>query len=212
MPFQVDSSGNRIKTDILSTGYIRQEIEKNGKLLIPAEIKQICFDYWFIHVCDEWDKQYSNDKYEINGSCIKLKGEEGRKSSAYGKHVVESGIYSWEIKIKSPLIHWVCIGVIQDDDKLLKKHRNNSDYENYDYGGCLFRNGAWYSHGRSRTGYGPGFGGQNDVVEMILDMNNHTISYKVNDEDYGIACNKMNKDKYRLVINFDDVDDEIELL
>ena len=38
---------------------------------------------------------------------------------------------------------------------------------------------------------------------MIINMNY--------DKDYGVACNEMNKDKYRLVINLNSMGDEIEL-
>ena len=51
-----DCNGKRIKTDILTAGYLREEIENKYKISIPSEIKRLCFDYWFINICDEWDK------------------------------------------------------------------------------------------------------------------------------------------------------------
>ena len=52
---QVDHNGNRIRTDILICGYLREEIEDKLKILIPSEIQKLCFVYWFIDICDEWD-------------------------------------------------------------------------------------------------------------------------------------------------------------
>ena len=212
---QVDYNGDRIKTDILASGYIRQEIEEKMKLLIPSEIKRVCFDYWFIAVCDEWSEKFSNDRYEINGSCIKLVTESSfinnQYCSAFGTRSVCRGIFSWKIRFKTD-VNWFCIGVIHDDEKLLKKHANDADYDEYDYGGSFFCSGEWYSDHQSEQ-YGVKCGRKDDVIAMTLDMDHHTISYKINDEDYGIAWNEMNKDKYRLVIsNSNTIGDEIELL
>ena len=208
--FQVDSTGSRIKTDILTNGYIRQNIEEKVKLLIPSEIKQLCFKYWFINVCDEWDKQFSNKAYEINGQCIKLVKNVYFQPAAFGSYVVKSGIFSWIIKCKTD-INWMCIGIIEDDQSLLNKHINDADYDDFDYGGSFFNHRSWYFNATA-TEYGCKCGKKGDIIIMTLDINNHTIKFKINDIDYGIACDEMDKDKYRLVINCDKVDDEIELL
>ena len=73
--FQVNSKGNRIKTDILIAGYLRQDIEDSLKMLIPSEIKALCFVYWFIKICDEWDESYTDirdEQYvEFSGQIVK---------------------------------------------------------------------------------------------------------------------------------------------
>ena len=43
-----DKQGKRITTDVLSAGYIRQEMEEKDRLSMPAEIKKQCFEYWLI--------------------------------------------------------------------------------------------------------------------------------------------------------------------
>ena len=43
--FNSDSNGKRITTDILVCGYIA-DVCKKYQLLIPDEIKRICFAYW----------------------------------------------------------------------------------------------------------------------------------------------------------------------
>ena len=70
---QVDHNGNRIKTDILTSGYLRGEIETRYEILIPSEIKQLCFDFWLINICDEWDKTMYNDtRVEMDGQTVKM--------------------------------------------------------------------------------------------------------------------------------------------
>ena len=50
--FTVDAEGNRIQTDILVAGWIR-ECAKTNKLEIPNDITNTCFVFWFIKVCEE---------------------------------------------------------------------------------------------------------------------------------------------------------------
>ena len=217
----VDNEGNRIRTDILTSGYIRQEIEEKLELLIPSDIKQLCFVYWFINVCDEWDIKYTNDKYQVNGQCLKLfKSGDGfddflnfGQPSAFGTHSVEGGTFLWRIKFNTD-VKWICLGVIQDDETLFIKHANDGNHDFNDYGGSFWNGGGYYSHDQRGGGYGSTFGDKGDIITIILDMDKHTIGYKINDKDYGVASNTMNKDKYRLIVNYDyqGVNGEIELL
>ena len=213
MALQVDATGLRIRTDILSGGYIRQEIEKQSNLLIPSEIKQLCFEYWFINVCDEWEGKILSDSYKINGQCIKLTkfSFTGDTPSAYGRHIVRSGRFSWQIRFNTD-IPWICLGVIEADDELLKKHTNDGQHDNQDYGGSFWNGAQWYSKGRRGEPYGCRCCSKNDIIIITLDMDKHTISYKINDKDYGVASDQMKKDKYRLVINCGSADIELELI
>ena len=47
---------------------------------------------------------------------------------------------------------------------------------------------------------------------MTLDMDNHKLSYTVNDEDHGVATDELDKNKYRMIINFMYNNHEAELL
>ena len=46
---------------------------------------------------------------------------------------------------------------------------------------------------------------------MTLNMNNHTLSYKINDKDYGTATDKLMGTKYRLAITWFQVGGTFEL-
>ena len=70
--FTVDSHGKRIKTDILVCGYVR-DMMNEYKLEIPDEIIGLCFLFWFIKVCDQWDESLCDTELtDIDGSCCKL--------------------------------------------------------------------------------------------------------------------------------------------
>ena len=122
--FAVDSNGKRIETNILVSGYIRN-VGKEYKLLIPQDINSVCFDYWLIKVCDEWDTKYAPEN-EINGQIIQLKRE--RLLSVYGKQSVNEGSYLWQIRFNTD-IEWFCVGVIVDDEDILDTYRNSNFYD-----------------------------------------------------------------------------------
>ena len=62
---QVDRNNNKIKSDILVSGYIREAIQQELDLKIPSEITKLCFIFWFIKPCDKWNKQLSHKDYQI---------------------------------------------------------------------------------------------------------------------------------------------------
>ena len=87
----VDAEGKRIKTDILVSGYIKK-IATNCALLIPVEINKICFDFWFIQICDEWDDQYLSEGVIIDGEIVKHTND-CDVVSIYGCHSIVKGLY-----------------------------------------------------------------------------------------------------------------------
>ena len=104
-----------------------------------------------------------------------------------------------------------------DEPDVLKEHLNDSDYhQNHD--GCLFfsGDGDLYYESTNRS-YAQSFADKGSIIVMTLDMEQHSISLKVNDEDYGMAYDGLKRDKYRLAVNFQtsnaqDYESEVELL
>ena len=47
----------------------------------------------------------------------------------YGCNVVKTGIQSWKLRFATK-IPWICIGIIEDNEQVLKAHANNSDHWN----------------------------------------------------------------------------------
>ena len=50
------------------------------------------------------------------------------------------------------------------------------------------------------------------IITITLDMNKPSLSFKINDKDFGVATNELDRNKYRLVINLLNPDAKIELL
>ena len=82
-----DQNGNHIKTDVLVSGYIREIID------IPSEIIHLCFLYWFIDICDTWDKSKSQKEAIITGQCVKSSPDDYYTFTVYGSRIIESGSY-----------------------------------------------------------------------------------------------------------------------
>ena len=209
--FTVDSNGNRIKTDILVSGWIR-ELGKKYSLLIPRDINTICFMYWLITICDKWDHEYINHQdIEINGQVATRKyNTDFLEKSLYGWHVVDKGSYRWQIKFKTH-INWICIGIIRDDDEILKEYESSNQF--YMHDGCFLVNekGNFWHKGSSKK-YCSRFDTKHTVITMTLNMDKHTLSYRINDKDYGIATDKLDQNPYRFAISFFSINDAVELL
>ena len=119
-------------------GYIRI-FNKECKLLIPVEIISICFDYWLIKVCDEWDKQFLAEGVEIDGQQISISNN--TINSFYGCYSFNTGEHSWQIKLHSD-ISMFFIGIIEDDEAVLRRYQK-SRWHWHANGCCLGSDGQF---------------------------------------------------------------------
>ena len=205
----VDSEGKRIKTDILVCGFIR-EGGTQCELLIPDDINTICFLFWFIKVCDEWDKKYLADGVEINGQMMKAP-DTFEWTSVYGRHSIDKGSYTWEVTIKASC-QWFSFGLIEDKPDILEEFIESINY--VDAHGCVLHdNGKFYRGSTSPLkDYSAAFEDADAKITMTLDMDNHTLRYIVNGKDYGVVTDKLDKKKYRMVVTVWNDKDGVELL
>ena len=151
----------------------------------------ICFAFWLINVCDEWDIDSSSDNIEVNGQTAKwLKSIDG---SMYGCHGVDKGSYSWTITFKKD-IEWACIGVIEDDPEVLKRFQHSYDYDEQSHGCFLFSYGDFY-HDDDYDQYCDMFQRKDTTITMTLNMDEHSLAYTIDGKDHGIATNTLQKCK-----------------
>ena len=224
-----DQSGNRINTDILVTGYIRQDIESKLNDAIPAELYTLCFEYWLHKVCDSWSNEFVDiHRIEINEDEITLPEPDIAKNAnsqkgitLYGNHVVVNGSrHDWKIRmnkfgITDPFTKWInpAVGIILNDEMTLKKYSSGdyaSDAWAYAGTGYAFIGGGRYLYSKNhsselvnkyRNAGGAEFNGDGDIIEVHLDQINHTLGYSVNDEYFGIAFEKVEPGDYRIAIS-----------
>ena len=221
---RIKSAPNKIKYTVF--GWIRQNyhssINSKSKLFnnIPELIYNICLCYYYIK--DKWDKKLKSKHIILsnNDTCIYFKrGHEASWQTIFGEKICKTGITEWRLKIikidiDSGNLWNIIIGVVDCSsistwsvvlDVGAKDFTDISN--NYAFiGGAKIK----YKYGQhwfdvlnpnnKQNIYGEKFANVNDEISVILDLNNYTISYKINGNDYGIAFNVEPQD-YRLAIS-----------
>ena len=210
MAFHVhDQNGEIVKSDILVTGYIRQDVEKDMSQEIPNELYQLCYLYWLYNVCDSWNSKFQKD------DIIKTDGDKITLSPAtctvYGNHVVVDGSkYNWKVKMnkfgygegafKDFVKLWnPTIGIIKDDADILKKSLSTCNWTS-EGNGYAFVGGSKALVSTKAIGKGlysekaRKFNQVKDIIEIHLDLINYTIKYEINDIDCGIAYDDVDRD------------------
>ena len=176
------------RQELLVCGYVRNIEKEYETLCIPEEIGDIIYSYQ--RSCDEWDKDHSNKLLIIDSNKGIVSFENESEMTAFGKQIVCKGMFKWTLKIISikARIFEPCpyIGIIDCGGDNLTEHANDGSWETVGYQLCAGNNGLW--------GRCDGFGSYqclwckvDDVLEIIMDLNNGTLRYTLNDKDCGIA-------------------------
>ena len=193
--------------ELLVAGYVRN-IEKVYKILnIPIEINDIIYLYQRLY--DEWSREYASEKITIDetGSIVKINRTGHATVPAFGSHIVTQDAFKWRIKMKvftydknkdgSPPY----IGIVEDV-KELKESINSkkmSTWTKFAYLLCGKTGRVIFHHAIGIDDCGCRWNKKDDILEMTLDLNKQTLSFKVNDKNGAIVKN-VKKAKYRLVL------------
>ena len=213
-----DANGDRIKTDILVAGYVRHGANE-FHMDIPDDIIKLCFLFWLLTVCDEWDKSMKHPSHEamkIDGDIFRWKdGYERGKDNvytvmAYGKKSVEDGLFEWRLSLKTD-IKFVWIRMVPDEPDILMQSSNSERRKRgecflFGYNGCIFY------YGENKLYCPPFSSNEDNIIKVTLDMDNHAVSFEINDKDYGIAYDKLFASKYRLGVTLGHQTDKIEFI
>ena len=212
MLFPVNSKGERLVDDSLVIGWIRTEIEKKYKNSnIPYALKQLCFKFWLIKICDQWDLTYYDKKrILISNNGLTASAKDNTSCSIYSKREIDIGDkYIWTLKMNSWFCEWSSIigqpyiGIIKSDEKILNRCKINGPSE---------KDGYWFSASKAalhfrkfpakKIQYGQRVTCKGDVIEMCVDLRNNTVSYRINGTDYGVAYSNIDRCRYRLYVGF----------
>ncbi len=127
-------------------------------------------------------------------------------SSSFIANIVTNGRHYWTFKIKSKRSKGILLGIWKstpiDDETPINDYfwRNNNGYG--------YRVGCREDHNHNNYGIKCK---QNDIISMVLDMNNLSISFKVNDIGYGILC-KVDNTTYMAAICAPYKNESVELV
>ena len=137
--------------------------------------------------------------------------------SVFGRQSVENGIFEWKLKFKTK-IEWICIGVIKDDETIMKENQTRNRYGMRVGHGCSVVNAngcLYYGQGNSFVGddYCDLFTEINTIIAVRLDKDKSTIQYKINDKQFEVIEGiDLNGKAYRLAVTMSGEDTEIVLL
>ena len=216
----VDKDGNRIMTDVLTSGYLREEIEKKHKILIPYEIKQLCFDFWFIDVCDEWDIKLSKQSsIQFDGKQI-VKCINKVSRSIFGCHCVSSGGFEWKLNLKKIDVEGICVGIIRNDKINDYLESTSASYVTEGFGALWFsQTGCLFDKFLTLPQVTSGLDGviRNICLKIKIDIDEKILSYSIDEDEYKTVSYTLDDDKnesVRLVVYFNGNTDveEIELM
>lgn len=148
---------------------------------------------------DKWDQSYPADGITFDGD--KFIQTKASLSTVYGGAVIDNtfGIQTWKLEImkyRNKSMWFMFIGVVKDNDEWLRS-RTNTDYW------WEQQNGYGFTYGYGQTvykdnkkvirEYGETFNKKRNTMQVLLNVNEGTLKYIINDVDYGVAFYNIDK-------------------
>ena len=172
-------------------GYIRK-YEKIYSINAPIGIINLCL--LFYAIIQEWDIKYLHENIKIDGDKV-TQIHDGRHGNAYLKGTVKSGINRWKFKITNCQHYnagYMLIGIRRIDNTkqppLGDTFFTNAQRRKACGYAFIPNDGKLTSVDSGGSGGKYGVKCQNhDIVEMNLDLNKLSLSYIINNKDYGKA-------------------------
>lgn len=196
-------------------GYVK-ECEQNYHQIVPSMIKYLILVY-FNQNRDGFDDKHTHSKMQIDGNLVKLHMSTGMGSNmnvnSYLQNVVSEGIHIWIFKPDNVNVCDV-IGISNVEIGSLTLDGNiddEVDSSNNCVAGYAFILGGLRKLGKeyminnlnSYSGYAQECDAD-DIIQMKLDFNNLSLSYKINEIDYGKAFD-IKRGSYRAAVGvYDD--------
>ena len=183
----------------LAYGYARRQTK---------DIPQPIIDLILLFYCqfDEWDPDVvEGNVVIINKKRVKVRRSKlsPRGGSAFLKNIISDGVFAWKFKIIN-----VCVGMEFGVMKISKINRSCGQLfdrtNGHSWEATRYKDKGWLMDPKTYTQtmlreYGPQCK-NGDVIEMILDLEQMTMRYKVNGVDLGIAFEEVEKTEYKAAI------------
>ena len=196
-------------------GYIRA-YEKVNNTIIPKGIVLMVI-LFYGNDTDKWDPQCISNGMILSNLDRTITKTSGSFESSYCAKIIESGIFKWKFKIEhryGPII----VGIWKDKDDSSSPPLNTLfTKKNFGCGGYGFCSwtGAFLIEEDSKGGImGKTYGvilNKGAIIEMILDLEQLTLSYIIDGKDYGKAFD-VEKCKYRAAVCMYNKENAITLL
>ena len=95
------------------------------------------------------------------------------------------------------------IGIIEDNVKYMKQYQNDNNWDEHGYQLSACPEVFYGSDDECEhdDDYECKWNKDGDILEMTLNLNERTLSFALNDEDYGNAVRNIKQTKYRLALS-----------
>ena len=188
-------------------GFIRQYSKK----FIPVDIIHVCMLFYALY--DRFDSKCISSKMELNEETQSvMKIGDNKPVSAYLENITQSGLNKWKFKIVRRTGSMI-IGVWRvtyNNDPMVDTCFTLGGNRGYGYSVNTAKitdvEYGWPTASRYGVKCRSG-----DVVEMVLNFYDLSLSFKVNGTDYGEA-HRIKPDKYRAAVFMHQIGDEIQIL
>eukprot|EP01084_Bolivina_argentea_P088860 160429_1 len=218
-----DFDSNQYKDQIIEAyiyGIIRENDMDTGDKMIEYIVNKIKV-YIFMM---EYFKHYNANTYRVSDDNMTVR-RIGDGGFCYGASVISSvdhGVYQWNLKIIGQC-DWPHMAIgIDEATYIRKKYGCFGDYDESEEtnayafycNGDKYRRGCNVEQRIEADDNSPRFN-EHDVVLMILDLSNQTLSYKINDGDEYVAFTNIaigDDINYTMVVYMQYTDESIELL
>ena len=220
MPSLEDVKKIELKMKICVYGFIRKTEQlfptDNSYYMIPALV--IHWIILYFASLDGFDALNVTESYQLSQANMVITRNVVKSFStcAYLKAIAKQGVHRWGFKLRAcnDSGYYMAIGI-------WKLTQPICIYESIELVGV--QDGAYYAwllNGKKTVpsaaihvyDYGEDICMTGDVVEMILDLEKKTLSYKVNEKDYGIACQNIENTSYKAFVFMNFQADSLELL
>ena len=170
----------------------------------------------FYHIKHEWDTETMSHSCVVNGDFIE--NTENRNTTSVLKEAISNGIHEFKFKIINydhlftDGYYDTAIGIISSEYFAQNTHVIIHNMYTDPYPGF----GYYASIGiKDHAGWESEYGIKcelNDIVTMTVDLENHKIRYKVNEEDYGIAFDDIPQDSYRIALYLSERGSKVQII
>ena len=204
-----------LKTKLIVNGYIRN-VQESLSISIPSGLI-VLFLLFYGDQIDKFDSKHLGRFLKLTNNDLTISNTVPyQQGNAFGTIVCDKGMYQWKFKINRIQMGYIVIGIwrIKEDEPpptdIFFTKGNERGYGFYLEGEKLS-----ITHGGKTNKPTEQYGKKcvtGDIVHMILDLYAMTLSFKVNDVDYGAAYDNIKEAKYRAAVWLYESSDSVTII
>ena len=199
-------------------GYIRrmQQLFPDDNIYYTISSLVIHWILSYFASVDEFDENSVGGQYHLSQDNMVITRNKVKdfNIAVYLKAEAKRGIHKWRFKIRACNIYglYTTIGIWKLNHSILKNQNIYGMNDGSFYAWMVNKKQIIPGKVHEIRVYGDAKCVRGDVIEMILDLEKKTLSYKVNKKDYGVAFENIEDTSYKAFAFINWKDDSLELL